>query len=145
MTKYWMTWLKQKKSGHFFFIKIVTEVVVMRMDFCKSSTFKVSTHFHKFHSAKASNAKGSNNLGNDFAETKSFIHDIDDEKWRRCWPPSHQAQCQHSPSLAGQGTLSDPWMKKVIFVIFLLRMMEDRPAAAWRMLEVGVIFLSQLT
>ena len=43
---------------------------MMRMDFCKSSTFKVSTHFHKFHSAKASDAKGSNNLGNDFAENK---------------------------------------------------------------------------
>ena len=45
-------------------IKIVTEVVMMRMDFCKS------THFHKFHSAKASDAKGSNNLGNYFAENK---------------------------------------------------------------------------
>ena len=54
-------------------IKIVTEVVMMRMDFCKS------THFHKFHSAKASDAKGSNNLGNYFAENK-VIKLIDDEK-----------------------------------------------------------------
>ena len=52
-----------------FSIKIVTEVVMMRMDFCKS------THFHKFHSAKASDAKGSNNLGNYFAENK-VIHSL---------------------------------------------------------------------